>query len=245
MTITAPPSAAQLRFGAYTFPPLLASRLVAEQGWTVARTAEVLAEYRRFLHLAAFSGQSVTPSLLVDEAWHEHLTLTRDYWERLCGEVLGQPIHHDSAEGGTGDASAYMHTLDLYARTFGETPPPRIWPDPRLIAPVLSAPARRLVGSVPLRFLIFAGLLLAGGLLWHGAGIFVGFLLGLAVLLSGVKWQPARARSGTGGGDDSTGWMFGALSLGDSGSDSSPGCSDGGGGSDGDGSSCGSGCGSS
>ena len=74
MTITAPqsaaqlPSAAQLRFGSYTFPPLLASRLAAEQGWTAARpparTAEVLAEYRRFLHLAVFSGQSVIPSHL-------------------------------------------------------------------------------------------------------------------------------------------------------------------------------------
>ena len=244
MTITAPPSAAQSRFDTYTFPPLLASRLAAEQGWTTIHTSEVLAEYRRFLHLAAFSGQSVTPSQLVDEAWHEHLTLTRDYWERLCGEVLAQPIHHEPAEGSSGDGSAYLHTLDLYARTFGETPPLRVWPDPRLSAPVLAVPARRLVGSAQLRFLIFAGLLLAGGLLWHGVGLLIGFGLGLIVLLSGLKRQSARAGSGGSGGDDSATWMFGALGLGDSGSDSGPGCSDGGGSSDG-GSSCGSGCGSS
>lgn len=207
----------------------------------------MLAEYRRFLHLAVFSGQSVIPSHLVDEAWHEHLTLTRDYWERLCGEVLGQSVHHEPADGGASPDPAYLNTLDLYARTFGEAPPPHLWPDPRLSPPARPAAPRRLLGSAQLRFLIFVGLTVSGGLLWHGTGIFIGFLLGLAVLLSGVNWQPGRARRSQGGGDDAATWAFAGLSFGDSATDGS-GCSgDGNSGSDGGsscGSSCGSGCGS-
>ncbi len=132
------------RLNAYAFPPMLAERLAAEQGWTPDFTAQVLAEYRQFLYLACVSPRPVTPSKQVDEAWHEHLTLTRDYWERLCGEVLGRPIHHDVAESGALQASAeydgvqpggteeaYYYTLDVYAKEFGKRAPEAVWHDPR------------------------------------------------------------------------------------------------------------------
>jgi|GEM_PF-4954720 len=133
------------RLEQYTFPSLLPDRLCAENGWNLEFTTTVLAEYRRFLHLALVSPRSVTPSVLVDAAWHEHLTLTRDYWERLCGEVLGTALHHDPADtrsaqaqesGGASDLEqAYLYTLDLYAATFGERPPEAVWRDPRRTVP--------------------------------------------------------------------------------------------------------------
>ena len=51
------------RLSEYAFPPLLASRLAAEQRWTPAYTQRVLAEYRRFLLLAVTPDRSVTPPL--------------------------------------------------------------------------------------------------------------------------------------------------------------------------------------
>jgi hypothetical protein len=235
----------QSRLSEYAFPPLLASRLAAEQHWTPLYTERVLAEYRRFLLLAATSGQSVTPSKTVDEAWHEHLTLTRDYWDRLCSEVLQKPVHHEVAEAGAGaDSRAYLYTLDLYAATFGQTPPEDLWPDPRRAAPpVQSAGLTFLRGSAQVRFLVFTSLVLVGFLLWQTAGLLIGLGLGLVMLLSGLIRRGSLGTSqggsqGGGTGPDGAAWMFLGADSGSGSSDS------GGGGGDGGGSSCGSACGS-
>ncbi|WP_424949723.1 glycine-rich domain-containing protein [Deinococcus sp.] len=130
------------RLSTYAFPAMLAERVAAEQRWTAAFTTQVLDEYRRFLYLACVSPRPVTPSRQVDEVWHEHLTLTRDYWDRLCGEVLLRPLHHDIADGNAAPAAdvvvqpggteeAYLYTLDLYAQTWDERAPETIWYDPR------------------------------------------------------------------------------------------------------------------
>jgi len=120
------------RLAEYAFPDLLASRIAAEQQWSAAHTAAVLTEYRRFLLLAATTTRSVTPSRAVDAAWHEHLTFTRDYWERLCGDVLRRSVHHEPAGPGSavGDdtRAAYRLTLQLYADTFGRRRPPTCGP---------------------------------------------------------------------------------------------------------------------
>ena len=68
-----------------------ADRLARENGWSAAKAARVVDEYRRFCFLAATAGHEVTPSDAVDQAWHLHLTYSRDYWERFCPEVLGRP----------------------------------------------------------------------------------------------------------------------------------------------------------
>jgi hypothetical protein len=75
----------------------------------------------------------VTPSDAVDQAWHLHLTYSRDYWDRLCGEVLGQPLHHGPTAGGSDERhryfAQYADTLASYERWFGAPPPADIWPD--------------------------------------------------------------------------------------------------------------------
>jgi len=67
-------------------------RLARENGWSAAHAARVIEEYRRFCFLAVTAGHPVTPSDAVDQVWHLHLTYSRDYWERFCPDVLGQPL---------------------------------------------------------------------------------------------------------------------------------------------------------
>ena len=67
-----------------------AARLARENGWTVAYAERVIVEYKRFCFLAVTGTASATPSDAVDQAWHLHLTYSRDYWERFCPKVLGR-----------------------------------------------------------------------------------------------------------------------------------------------------------
>lgn len=110
-------------------------RLARENGWTPAFTDRVLDEYRRFCFLAVTAGHPVTPSDAVDQAWHLHLTYTRDYWERFCPNVLGRPLHHGPTAGGAAEQhrffDQYAATLHAYERGFGASPPADIWPDAR------------------------------------------------------------------------------------------------------------------
>ena len=109
-----------------------ADRLARETGWSRAQAARVLGEYKRFCFLAATAGHTVTPSDAVDQAWHLHLTYSRDYWERFCPDVLGRPLHHEPNAGGAEQRhrhfEQYAQTLKSYESAFGETPPADLWP---------------------------------------------------------------------------------------------------------------------
>jgi hypothetical protein len=110
------------------------ARLARENGWSLAYAARVFEEYRRFLFLTITAGTEVTPSDAVDQAWHLHLTYTRDYWERLCPEVLGAPLHHGPTKGGRSEGERFFEqyalTLRVYEAAFGPAPAD-IWPDAR------------------------------------------------------------------------------------------------------------------
>ena len=108
-------------------------RLARENGWSADFAARVVLEYKRFCYLAFRAGHPVTPSDEVDQAWHLHLAYTRSYWDEFCRTVLGGPLHHGPTKGGKAEGAKYRDwyqtTLESYARVFGETPPPDIWPD--------------------------------------------------------------------------------------------------------------------
>ena len=107
-------------------------RLARENGWRQAHAERVFDEYRRFCFLAATCGHVVTPSDAVDQAWHLHLTYTRDYWERFCPQILGRLLHHGPTAGGSDEQHRffqhYAETLRSYERVFGP-PPADLWPD--------------------------------------------------------------------------------------------------------------------
>ncbi|MGW8190946.1 hypothetical protein [Sphingomonas hankookensis] len=70
--------------------------------------------------------------------WTSHGTFiwpyTRDYWHRLCRDIVGRDIHHEPTSGGSDRREryrdSYARTLDRYRFTFCESPPADIWPDP-------------------------------------------------------------------------------------------------------------------
>lgn len=107
------------------------ARLSKENGWSREFTTRAIQEYKRFLLLAMHAGHPVTPSEAVDQVWHLHLVYTRSYWQVLCGEILGRPLHHEPTKGGAMEGGKfreqYQCTLKSYRRLFGEEPPADVW----------------------------------------------------------------------------------------------------------------------
>jgi uncharacterized protein (TIGR04222 family) len=109
-----------------------AARLARERGWSLHHAERVVREYKRYVFLAMCSEMPRCPSEDVDAAWHLHLTYTRSYWKRFCGELLGTPLHHEPTRGGPAEAdkhlAMYDATLAAYCEAFGRKPPADIWP---------------------------------------------------------------------------------------------------------------------
>jgi hypothetical protein len=109
-----------------------AARLARENRWSLPFADAVIGEYMRFCYLAMTAGQEVTPSDAVDQAWHLHLTYSRDYWQVFCPEVLEADLHHGPTKGGSAERHRFYHqyaaTLAAYESAFGAPPPAEIWP---------------------------------------------------------------------------------------------------------------------
>jgi len=108
------------------------NRLARENGWSLAFANGAIAEYKKFVYLAATSPTPITPSDIVDQVWHLHLTYSRSYWDEMCGEILKKPLHHGPTMGGASEDAKYRDlyaaTLDAYRREFDEEAPPAFWP---------------------------------------------------------------------------------------------------------------------
>jgi uncharacterized protein (TIGR04222 family) len=109
-----------------------AQRLARENSWSKVFADRAIREYRRFVFLTMTAGRPMCPSEQVDQVWHLHLTYTRSYWQRFCGEVLKFPLHHDPTRGGAEEGrkhwAMYSDTLLAYREAFDENPPADIWP---------------------------------------------------------------------------------------------------------------------
>ena len=107
-----------------------AARLERENRWSEDYTLRVIGEYKRFCYLAVTAEHPVTPSDQIDQAWHLHLTYSRDYWQTFCPEVLGRDLHHGPTTGSEADRARYFEdyaqTLKSYEALWG-TPPADIW----------------------------------------------------------------------------------------------------------------------
>ncbi len=120
------------RFEREPVPLSFADRLANENGWRASYADRVIEEYKKFLYLAMVAGHPVSPSEAVDQAWHLHLVYTRSYWDDLCRDVLGRPLHHGPTLGGAAEQAKhddwYDRTLASYRRLFNAEPPGDIWP---------------------------------------------------------------------------------------------------------------------
>jgi hypothetical protein len=247
---------AAMRIEAEGAPTTFTDKLAREQGWSRARAAAVAAEYRRFLYLAATAERPVTPSDAVDRAWHLHLTYSRHYWDVLCGQILGKPLHHDPGDGSAADDAVhrdqYLATLDTYARAFGEMPPADVWPGPPAARDPLT-PAGRLArfakaGAAAAACTLLAACAAIADATGESEGnVLIGFFVfgGIAAVVGFIFWaahdssSPGGGRKGDRTGGDGCGSSCGSSgsSCGSSQSDSSGSGSS----SDGGGSSCGGG----
>lgn len=126
------------RFGSAEMQATFCRRLAQENGWSLSYTQRVLAEYKKFLILAAL-GQPVSPSYAVDQAWHLHLLFTDSYWNDLCPNYLRRPLHHFPSTSSDETEKLhqwYMQTLESYHRVFEAKPPGDIWPEAEQIQPM-------------------------------------------------------------------------------------------------------------
>jgi uncharacterized protein (TIGR04222 family) len=109
-------------------------RLARDRAWPLDHARAAMEEYRRFCFLSVVQPTPVTPSLDVDEVWHQHLAYSRDYWDAWCGQVLQRRLHHDPTEGGPSEdrkfREQYAQTLRTYEAWFG-APPAALWPSTR------------------------------------------------------------------------------------------------------------------
>jgi len=238
-------------------------RLCQENGWPHHFGERAIAEYKKFVYLAAVSPVPVTPSDAVDQVWHLHLVYTRSYWERLV-PLLSKPLHHGPTEGGAAEDTKfedwYERTKDFYTQEFLGAPPEDLWAasasrfDPRQRFRRLDTKDYWMVrrfslggtrALAPMLAIWALPLLAAEG---KGKGLGAGGLaLGVLLILGGIAWLMARMsgpKRKKAEGSDVGGWESSSC-----GSDSScgdrgdAGCGDGGG--DGGGSGCGGGgCGS-
>ena len=101
-----------------------ATRLAKENFWTKDFTQRAIMEYRKFMFLAANADLMVSPSPVVDEVWHEHLTFTQSYHD-FCS-LLGKQIQHIPSTRDRHDFEKFRlakeRTGKLYAQAFGEAP---------------------------------------------------------------------------------------------------------------------------
>ncbi|KQQ73096.1 hypothetical protein ASF73_10610 [Xanthomonas sp. Leaf131] len=137
--------------------PAFVRRVAKQAHCSAAQAQRMVEEYRRFCFLACTGTHDVTPSPLIDQVWHTHLTDTRAYWQQFCPQVLQTTLHHQPGRDGADEdarfQAQYRQTLERYRAHFGE-PPALLWPAARQ-APVaaLSNAAHGDVAEAALRAL--------------------------------------------------------------------------------------------
>jgi len=111
-------------FDETTAPYTFTMRLAIEKKWTVTFTEDAILEYKKFMYLLAISGESLSPSFIVDEVWHLHLTYSQSY-EAFCG-IFGKVIKHIPANHSTKDKLKLRRSIEktkaLYQLHFGPMP---------------------------------------------------------------------------------------------------------------------------
>lgn len=105
--------------------PVLNSKIVTSTALQESEVPNVLAEVLKFLHLIGENNQRLTPSLVVDLAWHEFILCTRNYHD-YCEEHFGRYIHHHPGGDEKQNNQQFLLTHQLYKSAFG-TPPEAYW----------------------------------------------------------------------------------------------------------------------
>ncbi len=99
-------------------------RLAFENKWSEYITQQAILEYKKFMFLAATSGNMVSPSEVVDIVWHQHLLFSQSY-DAFCS-LLGKRIDHVPSTHNPKQkvqfAKAKEYTKKVYEENFGKQP---------------------------------------------------------------------------------------------------------------------------
>lgn len=106
-------------------PNLLLERIKPFANKTGLEPKNLLREMLKFLILCGKHEESLTPSLAVDEAWHNYILFTKSY-AIFCQNNFGKFIHHEPDENEEKNSNRYDRTIELYCDHFGQ-PPTKIW----------------------------------------------------------------------------------------------------------------------
>ena len=101
---------------------------------------KMLIELSRFLTLKALDldldATSLSPSGLVDQAWHEFMLLPKIYYQ-FCDKILPSQVkvprlidHNPLGADDDDREDRYKRTLRRYRKAFGIEPPPLFWEEP-------------------------------------------------------------------------------------------------------------------
>jgi hypothetical protein len=106
-------------------------KLAHQNKWTEQFARQAIDEYRKFMYLCCTVPGGASPSPVVDEVWHLHLTFTTNYWVAFCQNTLHRQVHHYPSKGGNLENEKhqlwYKQTLEHYQENFGPAPS-NIWP---------------------------------------------------------------------------------------------------------------------
>lgn len=105
--------------------PVLTSKIVRGAGVEESQVKPLLEEVLRFLFLIGTSNQKLTPSLVVDMAWHELILCTRLY-HAFCDKYFNRYIHHHPGGKEESNQQQFQLTHKLYRNFLGE-PPEQFW----------------------------------------------------------------------------------------------------------------------
>lgn len=120
-----------------------AHKLASKRSWSNAFAHLAIREYKKFIYLGIISDFVVTPSLVIDQVWHQHLLFSKAY-RHFCQNVIQYDFDHNpeliTIDDQTSTFSAqYMDTLKLYKTEFGYEPPPNFWNRPKFERKILRA----------------------------------------------------------------------------------------------------------
>jgi hypothetical protein len=140
----------------------LVDRLEEETGHSVDVCYILVEEYRRFMYLVGSTGETLSPSPIVDVVWQMHTEDEKAYFEDFCPRVIGRTIHHPGDLPPFQDDPAYLTTLDFYAEEFGR-PQVQFWPDPDVATVRMSSILFWISGILAIMLsLLFNSILFAG-----------------------------------------------------------------------------------
>jgi hypothetical protein len=121
--------------GANASAKAFAHKLAAKRGWKDSFALKAVSEYKKFIYLGVVSDFVVTPSEIIDKAWHQHILFSKAY-RNFCSDVIEYEFDHTPEliplliQTGIYNAQ-YLDTLALYKKEFDMEPPADIWGTPK------------------------------------------------------------------------------------------------------------------